>query len=104
MCAQSFVAYRKECEGLGVEAVKVTDRRDVLKYFGVAEAEVEDSAAAALVPKVLKSAEPDLEVVVGQGDAVPPINGPQLTCPQDATCKMQDASVRVVFGRRRAPN
>jgi len=45
---QTYVAYRKECKGLGVEAVKVTDRKDVLEYFGVApEAGAEDSAAAA---------------------------------------------------------
>lgn len=49
---QSYVAYRKECRELGVEACKVTERKDVLEYFGVAAeggggAGAGDSAAAA---------------------------------------------------------
>ncbi len=56
---QSFVAYRKECKGLGVEAVKVTDRKDVLEYFGVAEGAAEDSAAAAAAAPAAASTKKD---------------------------------------------
>ena len=48
---QSYVAYRKECKELGIEACKVTERKDVLEYFGAAAeggaAGAGDSAAAA---------------------------------------------------------
>ena len=44
---QSYVAYRKECKELGLEACKVTERKDVLEYFGAAQEGGGDSAAAA---------------------------------------------------------
>ena len=49
---QSYVAYRKECKELGIEACKVTERKDVLEYFGAAAegGAGGDSAGAAAAP------------------------------------------------------
>ena len=57
---QSYVAYRKECKELGIEACKVTERKDVLEYFGVAEGGAAggagDSAAAGAAPAAAAAA------------------------------------------------
>jgi len=52
---QTYVAYRKECRELGVEAVKVTDRKEILEYFGgaaggAAAGDAADDGSAAAAP------------------------------------------------------